>query len=64
MQRFIQDRLQAAKIVVEVARSRVDVVVRDLHRAESAQQSSSIASKLEVEIVSLQMRESVANYLL
>ena len=40
-----------------MARSKVDVAVRDLHRAEGAQQSSSIATKLEVEIVSMQDEE-------
>ena len=54
LQRFIQDRLQAAKAIVAEAKSKVDAAVRDLHRAEGAQQSSTIASKLGLEIQCMQ----------
>ena len=36
LQRFVQDRLQVAKTNVEVARTRVDVSMRNLHKAEGA----------------------------
>lgn len=58
LKRFTQDRLQVARTAVEVARSRVDVAVRDLHRAEGAQQSSSIATMLQGEITSMQDQET------
>ena len=57
MKANVELRVVEARSAINNAKMQVDLAVCNLHRAEGAQQSSSIATKLEVEIVSIQDEE-------